>query len=66
MPWGIVALTKEGLELAKEIKSKFPEAVIHALSKWNYEEGEAFNGSLEDIIIKREAHGKGISSNLHR
>lgn len=33
--WGIIAITQNGLALAKRLKVQFPESVIYSLSKWH-------------------------------
>jgi cobalt-precorrin 5A hydrolase len=36
--WGIIAITQQGLALAKKLKTQFPESVIYTLAKWHDEE----------------------------
>lgn len=36
--WGIIAITQQGLALAKKLKAQFPDSVIYTLTKWHDEE----------------------------
>ncbi len=36
--WGIIAITQQGLALAKKLKVQFPDSVIYTLAKWHDEE----------------------------
>ena len=36
--WGIIAITQNGLALAKKLKAQFPDSVIYTLDKWHDEE----------------------------
>jgi len=36
--WGIIAITQNGLALAKKLKAQFPDSVIYTLGKWHDEE----------------------------
>ena len=33
--WGIIAITQNGLALAKKLKAQFPDSVVYTLSKWH-------------------------------
>ena len=36
--WGIIAITQNGLALAKKLKAQFPNSVIYTLAKWHDED----------------------------
>lgn len=36
--WGIIAITQNGLALAKKLKAQFPNSVIYTLTKWHDED----------------------------
>lgn len=36
--WGIIAITLQGMKLAKKLKDQFPDSVIYTLEKWHDEE----------------------------
>ncbi len=36
--WGIIAITQNGLALAKKLKAQFPDSVIYTLDKWHDED----------------------------
>jgi cobalt-precorrin 5A hydrolase len=44
--WGIIAITQQGLSLAKKLKTQFPESVIYTLAKWHDEECTAIEPDL--------------------
>jgi cobalt-precorrin 5A hydrolase len=50
MRWGIITLTRGGLKLAEDIKSKLQDAVIHCPWKLNYPEGAVIEGRFEDYV----------------
>lgn len=49
MRWGIVALTRNALELAQSLRRELPDSVIYTLPKWDYADGIPIDGSLEDF-----------------
>jgi cobalt-precorrin 5A hydrolase len=44
--WGIIAITQNGLALAKKLKAQFPDSVIYTLAKWHDEECTAIEPDL--------------------
>lgn len=50
--WGIIALTKGSVELAKKIKEVFPDSNLYTLKKWNESEFENIQGKLSNFIGK--------------
>lgn len=44
--WGIIAITQQGLVLAKKLKVQFPDSVIYTLAKWHDEECTAIEPDL--------------------
>lgn len=44
--WGIIAITQQGLALAKKLKAQFPDSAIYTLAKWHDEECIAIEPDL--------------------
>ena len=44
--WGIIAITQQGLALAKKLKAQFPDSVIYTLAKWHDKECTAIEPDL--------------------
>jgi cobalt-precorrin 5A hydrolase len=44
--WGIIAITQQGLALAKKLKVQFPDSVIYTLAKWHDEDFTAIESDL--------------------
>jgi cobalt-precorrin 5A hydrolase len=47
--WGIIAITHNGLILAKKLKTEFPNSVVYTLEKWNDNECEKIEGDLSSF-----------------
>lgn len=50
--WGIIAITQNGLALAKKLKAHFPESVIYTLAKWHDEECTAIEPDLSTFTAQ--------------
>jgi cobalt-precorrin 5A hydrolase len=47
--WGIVALTLQGLEKARQLRTQFPDSEIYTLSKWEVPDATPIAGELHDF-----------------
>jgi len=50
--WGIIAITQQGLALAKKLKVQFPDSVIYTLAKWHDEECTAVEPDLSTFTAQ--------------
>ena len=50
--WGIIAITQNGLALAKKLKAQFPDSVIYTLDKWHDEECTAIEPDLSTFTAQ--------------
>ena len=50
--WGIIAITQQGLALAKKLKVQFPDSVIYTLAKWHDEECTAIEPDLSTFTAQ--------------
>jgi len=50
--WGIIAITQQGLALAKKLKAQFPDSVIYTLAKWHDEECTAIEPDLSTVTAQ--------------
>jgi len=50
--WGIIAITQNGLALAKKLKAQFPDSVIYTLAKWHDEECTAIEPDLSTFTTQ--------------
>lgn len=50
--WGIIAITQQGLALAKKLKAQFPDSVIYTLAKWHDRECTAIEPDLSTFTAQ--------------
>ncbi len=50
--WGIIAITQNGLALAKKLKAQFPDSVIYTLGKWQDGESTAIEPDLSTFTAQ--------------
>jgi cobalt-precorrin 5A hydrolase len=52
MSWGIITLTKKGIDLSKKLKLHFEESEIYTLPKWNEKDCREIEGNFTDFVGK--------------